>query len=84
MMIGHGVSVLLITSAVGYWVLTTSEKEKGQVKKVGRLLALIIILVSLVGVACRAISFARAKGYCPAGTMSCPFTGKSASSQPAQ
>lgn len=79
MMIGHGVSGLLITSAVGYWVLTTSEKEKGQVKKVGRLLALIIILVSVVGIACRVYAFAQRKGYCPP-SMACPFTGKSASS----
>lgn len=79
-MMGHGVSALLITSAVGYWVLTAAEKEKGQVKKAGKLLAAIIMLISLAGVACRVISFARARGFCPGGKMVCPFVGKSASS----
>ncbi len=85
-MMMHGdISNLLIASGVGYWVLTTANKEKGQAKKAGQLLAGIIILVSLAGVACRVISFARMRGYCPSGTMSCPFTGKPmGSAQPAK
>ena len=84
-MMGQGIGVTLITAAVGYWVLVTSEKEKGQVKKTGQILALIIILISLAGAACRVIGFARAKGYCPGGKMACPFVGKPmGSSQPAQ
>ena len=84
-MMMHGdISYLLIASGVGYWVLTSASKEKAQVKKAGQLLAVIILVVSLAGVACRVISFARARGYCPAGAMSCPFSGKSAPMQPSQ
>ena len=74
-MMQGGVGVPLITSAVGYWVLTVSGKEKGTVKKIGQLLALVILAVSLVGVACKVVHFARARGLCSSGGM-CPFTGK--------
>ena len=73
---GHGMGASLITAAVGYWVLVTAEKVKGQIKKAGKLLAVIIILLSLAGAACRVISFARARGLCPGGKMMCPFAGK--------
>ena len=78
----HAMSGPLITTAVGYWILTASEKEKNQVKKTGRILALIVILVSLAEIACGVIHFARARGYCPTGGgMMCPFSGKSAPAQ---
>ena len=69
----HGVSSFLITSAVGYWVLTIAQKERGQVKKTGQLLGIIIVLVSLVGVGCKI--YALATG-CPPGKMTCPYGGK--------
>jgi len=74
----------LITAAVGYWVLTAAAKEKGRVKKVGEILALIIILVSLAGIVCRVYSLAQANGYCPVGKTPCPFSGRSVPSQPTQ
>lgn len=70
----HGISVPLITSAVGYWVLTTSEKEKGRVKKLGQWLGLLTIVIGLAGTALQITSIAkacRARGY----GMNCPFTG---------
>ena len=69
----HGVSSLLITSAVGYWVLTIAQKEKGQMKKTGQMLGIIIVLVSLVGVGCKI--YALATG-CPTSKIACPYTGK--------
>ena len=33
----HGISGLLIAAAAGYWVLTHAEKERGRVKKFGRI-----------------------------------------------
>ena len=69
----HGVSSLLITSAVGYWVVTQAQKEKGQVKKLGLLLGIIIVLVSLVGVGCKIYSLATG---CPMSKITCPYMGK--------
>ena len=71
----HGVSGLLITVAVGYWVFTHAEKEKGQVRKLGQLLGLIIIGVSLVGVGCKIYLLATG---CPPGKVFCPYTGRTA------
>ena len=80
MMGSHGVSALLVTSAVGYWVLTLAAKEKEGTKKLGHLVGLIIIVVSLLGVACKVyyqISACSGKyGMMGRGGMSCPFTGK--------
>ena len=53
MMMGHGMSVLLVTSAVGYWTLTAAGKEKGRVKTMGQYLGLLIIVLSLFGAACK-------------------------------
>jgi len=85
MMMGHGMSVLLVTSAVGYWTLTAAGKEKGRVKTLGQYLGLLIIVLSLASAACK-ISYA-VKACQMGGGMygNCPFTGKPAgSSQPAQ
>lgn len=80
----HGIGLLLISSALGYWVLTQSEKEKGKVKKLGSWLGLIIIVTSLAGVACKVYYCIAA---CQAGGMmsgkACPFPfSKGPSSQP--
>lgn len=79
-MMGHGVSVSLITAAVGYWVLTLAAKEKEQLRKIGNVVGLLIIVVSLLGAACKIYS--RING-CPPGMMmgkrggmACPMTGK--------
>jgi hypothetical protein len=85
-MMGHGISVLLVTSAVGYWTLIAAGKEKGRVKTLGQYLGLLIIVLSLASAACKVYYTVQA---CQAsGGMygkNCPFTGKpTGSSQPAQ
>ena len=87
MMMGHGVSVLLITSAIGYWVLTQAHKEKGNLRKLGQILGLLIIAASVAGAACKiacAVQACNASGGYGAGKMACPFTGRSAPAQPAK
>ena len=76
-MMTHGVSLLLISAAAGYWVLTMAGKEKGGVKQLGRWLGLILIVVSLLGAACKVYCLTN----CPKGKAgwmgkACPFTGK--------
>ena len=88
MMIGHGISVLLVTSAVGYWTLTAAGKEKGRVKALGQYLGFLIIVVSLLGATCRAYYAVKA---CRAGEMGggmygkrCPITGQPMGGAPTQ
>lgn len=77
MMMEHGVTGLLIAAAAGYWVLTQAEKEKNRIKKLGQYLGLAIILVSVLGAACKVYYGVQACGMM-GGSMMCPFTGKSA------
>ena len=81
MMGSHGVAALLFSTAAGYWVLTLAAKEKEGTKKIGHLVGLIIIVVSLLGAACgiyRQVSACSGKyGMMGRGGMFCPFTGKS-------
>ncbi len=77
----HGIEGLLVTAIGGYWVLERAAGQKGQVKRVGQLLGVGIILISLAGVACRAWGAAAGGfGYCPmpkAGKgWHCPFMSK--------
>ncbi len=84
-MMEHGISVLLVTSAVGYWTLTAAGKEKGRVKTLGQYLGLLIIVLSLASAACK-VAYA-VKACQMGGGMygKCPFTGSPmGSSQPAQ
>ena len=69
--------LLLISSAVGYWVLERAHREKGALKTVGQWLGAIIIVVSLAGVACSVYAIAQRHGFCPMpGKMgACPFMG---------
>ena len=75
----HGLIGYLIASGVGYWVLTQSQKEKNNIKKVGQLLGIAIIALSVVGAACKVYCLAQMckTGNCAMG-VSCPFTGKAA------
>ncbi len=50
---GHSIVGYLISLAVGYWLLTLAEKENGLVKTLGRVLAGIVIVVSLLGPICK-------------------------------
>ena len=76
----YGVSSLLISAAAGYWVLTHASGEKGRVKKLGQLLGLAIIVVSVVGAGCKLYyqftgQSLSGKAWCPSGKV-CPFSGK--------
>lgn len=50
----HCIVALLISLAVGYWLLTLAEKENGLTKILGRVIAGIIIVVSLLAPICMA------------------------------
>ena len=76
MMIGHGMSVLLVTSAVGYWTLTAAGREKGRVKTLGQYLGLLIMVLSLLGAACKAYYAVKACRAAGSYGGACPFTGK--------
>lgn len=68
----YGVSSLLISAAAGYWVLTQASGEKGRVKKLGQLLGLAIIAVSVLGAGCKLYYLGKISGFCPSGA-ACPF-----------
>ena len=76
----HSVGVLLLAAVGGYWVLERAAAHKGGLKKVGQLLGSAIIVVSLVGVACK-VWYAAA---CSVGAMGkggfCPYTPKASTS----
>jgi len=85
MMMGHGMSVLLVTSAVGYWTLTAAGKEKGRIKTLGQYLGLLIIVLSLASAASKVACAVKACQMSGGMYGNCPFTGKPAgSSQPAK
>ena len=69
-MMGGGIGALLIASAAGYWVLTQAGKERGREKQIGRLLGLLIIVVSLGGALYKVYVLSACRG------MACPVTGK--------
>ena len=74
----HGLGILLIAAATGYWVLTLANKEKGQIKNFGQLLGLLIILVSVSLTACKLY---RMVSCSPSVGKACPFmAGKSSAS----
>src|ERR1039458_7295366 len=50
----HCIVAFLISLAVGYWLLTLAEKENGLTKTLGRVIAGIIIVVSLLAPICLA------------------------------
>ena len=70
-MLHDGSGLLLFAAIGGYWVLERAESHKGGLRKIGRLLGGAIILISLIGIACRvwyAVSCAvpgMKGGYCP-------------------
>ena len=50
----HGLGILLLAAVAGYWVLERATGRRGQLQKVGLMLGSIVIVVSLLGVACKA------------------------------
>jgi len=84
-MIGGGVALLLLSAAVGYWVLERANDQKKELKTVGQVVGYLIIVLSFIGVACKvyALSTGRWVGYCPAKSgcpagFKCPFSGQGA------
>ena len=63
----YGVGPLLIAAVAGYWVLERAETHKGRLKKLGQFLGGLILVVSLIGVACRVWCLIAGVGYCPMG-----------------
>ena len=75
-MMSHGVALLLLSAAVGYWVLERAENQKKNLKKIGQAIGGIIIAISLIGVVCKVFYLTNgAKMSCPPG-MNCPFMGR--------
>ena len=78
-MIGSGVAPLLATAAVGYWVVMQSEQQKGVLRFLGQLVGVVIILISLVGSACKTYATVSCygQGFCQhpmaAKGMACPM-----------
>ena len=72
----HGVGVLLLTAIGGYWVLERASGHKGNLKRIGQLVGVAVIIISFIGVACRVWCAAT----CPSGMMGkggwCPFSPK--------
>jgi len=71
----YGSGLLLISSAVGYFVLERAGKHKGGLKMVGQALGWVIILVSLAGVACQTWWVSKWAGGGQGGYY-CPLTSK--------
>ena len=76
-MMSHGVALLLLSAAVGYWVLERAEGQKKNLKQIGQLVGGLIIVISLLGVACKVYYLMKGGKmmYCPPG-MNCPFMGR--------
>ena len=77
-----GVAILLLTAVAGYVVFERASSRKGSVKKLGRVVGVVVIVLSFLGVACRAYSGISGTG-CPYGggyfkKGICPYAAKSA------
>ncbi len=75
-MVGHGTASLLLTAAVGDWVLERASTQKKNLKTIGQIVGAAIIIASFMGVACKVYSLSQCmKGgyYSPTGVF-CPFT----------
>lgn len=70
-MVTHRIVAYLISLAVGYWVFTLAEKEKGFAKTLGKVVAWTILVVSLLGPLC----LAGQAIVCHSGNASCSYAG---------
>jgi hypothetical protein len=57
----HGTGLLLLSAVAGYWVLERSAAHKGQLKNVGQLIGWVVIVISLVGMACKIFALTTGK-----------------------
>lgn len=82
-MMGYGAAGLLIAAAAGYWVLGQAEHQKGNVRRLGQYLGLAIIVVSVLGAACKIYAITTGKGMvCPvSGSPRCPMMSKGAQAE---
>ena len=85
----EGVGVLLVSSIGGYWVLERAVTHKGPLRRVGQWLGAIIIVTSVVGVACkiwyataRCASMAKQRRMCPYPKSFAPGSSSTAPSTP--
>ena len=69
---GFGVPLYLVTLALGYWVLRTAESQGKELKKIGQVIGVVIVLVSGVGLLCKAYwawrsccARSSSLGFCP-------------------
>ena len=67
----HGMTGLLLTAVAGYWVLERSQEHKGNLKRVGQLLGVAIIVLSFLGLIC-AMWYPGKPGVMGKGGL-CPF-----------
>ena len=77
-MMQGGAGTLLLGAVGGYWVLERAARQKGNLKKVGQLLGAAIIIISLVGVACKVwCDITCSSGAMGKGGGWCPFSSSS-------
>ena len=78
-MMGSGSGLLLLGVISGYWMLERAETHKGELRRIGRILGAVLIVVSLLGAvfrgwtACHWMKHRRGMGG-----WSCPFMSKPA------
>ena len=68
-----GVGMLLVSSIGGYWVLERSVMHKGPLKKVGQWLGALVIVLSLLGVACKMWYASTQCAWSGRGRQMCPY-----------
>lgn len=82
-MMGHSAAGLLIAAAAGYWVFERASSRKEPVKRIGQWVGAAIMVVSLIGVACRVWCVTTGSGPCLTGKsgqkMFCPWSPSSSS-----
>ena len=66
----HGMGVMLLASVAGYWVLERASNHKGNLKRIGQVLGIAIIVLGLLGYACalgcgKRFGGMRGGGFCP-------------------
>jgi hypothetical protein len=82
---GYGIGLLLLGTVAGYWVLERAETHKGDLRKVGQVLGWLLIVLSLVGTACRVWTLATGntalgrKAFCPFSRSTSSLAGHSVS-----
>lgn len=76
MMMGSSAG-LLLAAVAGYWVMERAERHKSGLKTVGKVLGAVIIVVSLLGVACAAWCGGKSCGHGKGMMMKgmCPLMG---------